>query len=176
MFSPWCSKSNFMLEKRFLVKHLSGFDQHTAKSPWQCPFNPVLYRFFTEVRALFKRAATLFELLQKDFCTASYTNYTCTIVILTPFKKRWTWTLIESQNMYIINVWNCAEILPSFLLTPIWNKLLLESRTSFSFSFFPFPLFHRLQSRLCHSWNKLIKTFQIEYHAWIQLIDTAFVT
>ena len=33
LFSPWCSKSNFMLEKRFFVKCLSRFYQNTIKLP-----------------------------------------------------------------------------------------------------------------------------------------------
>ena len=32
-FFPRCSKRNFTLEKRFLIKYLSSFEQHSAKSP-----------------------------------------------------------------------------------------------------------------------------------------------
>ena len=37
-FSPRCSKSNFVFEKRSKVKWLSSFvDKHSAKSRWWCP-------------------------------------------------------------------------------------------------------------------------------------------
>ena len=54
MFSSQCRKSNFMLEKRFLVKYVSSFDQHIAKSHDSAPLNLV----FVVVRSNPKRALT----------------------------------------------------------------------------------------------------------------------
>ena len=52
-----------------------------------------------------------FEPVTKD----PYINYTCITVTLTLLHKERAWKEFESQNVYIINVWGCAEILPGLL-------------------------------------------------------------